>query len=148
MKSRIFYFLATVLQVIFLIAAYVIQYFSMDRMGMMRYVVYISHEWEAQYPIIALKYGAIVFLVILPILIVLYFNRKSDSNIIYRNALPMLILGFIITFAFVIFTLVYSTESYRSYYFTCLILAIIALIQNIKIVVCFKKRDYRRGLIL
>jgi uncharacterized membrane protein YoaK (UPF0700 family) len=125
MGKKIFYWAATILQVLFFIAAYGIQFFSMKRMGMMRYVVFINREWEAQYPITTLKYSAIVFLVVLCAAGVLY--KKTKKN------LPMLIAGILITLIFVFFTLVFSTENYRSYYFTSLILAFIALIQQIKI---------------
>ncbi len=140
MMKKIFYWASTILQVVFLIAAFGIQFFSMKRMGMMRYIVYISGEWKMHYPIATLKYAAIAFLVVLSaIIIILYVKRKKDNYITGRKALPMLIVEVIITLVFVFFTLAYSTESYRSYYFSALILAIITLIQDIKILIFLKK---------
>ena len=140
MTKKIFYWVSTILQVVFLITACGIQNFSMKKMGMMRYIVYTSHEWEIQYPIATLKYAVIAFLVVLSaIIIVLYVKTKKGNYIIGKKALPMLVVEVIITLAFIFFTLAYSTESYRSYYFISLILAIITLIQDIKILVFLKR---------
>ncbi|WP_066626397.1 hypothetical protein [Clostridium magnum] len=136
--KKIFYWIFTIFQVIFLITACGIQFFSMKKMGMMRYVVYINRTWEAKYPVPALQYAAIAFLVLFCIIILLYVKIKKDIYI-DKKALSMLIMEVIITLVFAIFTLVYSTESYRSYYFISLILGIIALIQNIKILVYLKR---------
>lgn len=136
--KKVFYWIFTIFQVVFLITACGIQFFSMKKMGMMRYVVYINRTWEAQYPVPALQYAAIAFLVSFSIIILLYVKIKKDIYI-DKKALSMLIMEVIITLVFAIFTLVYSTESYRSYYFISLILGIIALIQNIKILVYLKR---------
>ncbi|OAA91636.1 hypothetical protein [Clostridium ljungdahlii] len=137
--KKIFYWVSTILQVIFLITACGIQFFSMKKMGMMRYVVYINHTWEAQYPIATLKYAAIAFLVVLCVIILLHAKIKRGKYINNKKALPMLIMEVIMTLAFVIFILAYSTESYLSYYFISLILVIIVLIQDIKILVYLKR---------
>jgi hypothetical protein len=133
MLKKIFYWVSTILQVLFLIAAYGIQYFSMKRMGMMRYVVFKNHEWEAQYPITILKYAAIAFLVVLCVAGILYMKTKKSNYITNKKTLTMLIVDITLTLIFVLFTLIFSADNYRSYYFTSLILAIITLIQHIKI---------------
>lgn len=146
--KKAFYWISTILQMIFLITAFGIQFFSMKKMGMMRYVIYINYEWEAQYPIAALRYAATAFLVVLAVIIITYLRIKKGNYIIGKKALPMLIVQIIITLAFVFFTFAYSTESYRSYYFTSMILAITAFIQDIKILVYLKMSDYNSGLML
>lgn len=137
--KKAFYWVSTILQVIFLITACGIQFFSVKKMGMMRYVVYINHTWEAKYPIPALQYAAIAFLVLFSVIILLYVKTKKSDYNIGKKVLSMLVMEVIITLAFVFFTLAYSTESYRSYYFISLILAIITLIQDIKILVYLKR---------
>ncbi|WP_248481264.1 hypothetical protein [Tepidibacter aestuarii] len=137
-----FYGISTILQVLFLISAYGVQMFSMKKMGMMRYVVYINHQWEAKYPIETLRNISITFLVMLSAIITLYALIKKYNYITSKKALLMLLIEGIMTLVFVFFTLCYSTESYRSYYFTSLTLGTIVLIQNIKIIVCLKKYDY------
>ena len=133
MTKKIFYWTSTILQVIFLIGIYGIQYFSVKRMGMMRYVVFKNNQWESNYPITTLKYGAIVLLVILCITAILYIKNKKSNYSMDKKTLPMLIAGILITIIFVLFTLIFSTENYISYYFTVIILGIIGLIQYIKI---------------
>lgn len=138
--KKVIYWISLALQVLLLIAAYGIQFFSMKKMGMMRYVVYINHNWEAQYPIAALQYIAIAFLVLLVVITYVVFIKTSkDSRAFGKMSLPLMIVQAAITLAFVFFTLSYSAESFRSYYFQCLILAVIALIQDIKVLIYLKK---------
>jgi len=137
--KKVFYWVSTTLQALFLIVAFGIQWFSMKKMGMRRYIAYINREWEAQYPVEAIRYMAIVFLIILAIAAILYAIIRKGSCFTDKKALSILLSEVIITFAFVFFTLSYSTDSYRSYYFTSLILGIVALIQDIKVIVYLKR---------
>ena len=139
--KKTFYWSLTILQVLFLIAAYAIQTFSMKKMGMMRYILYINQKWEAQYPITAIRLAAIAALVLLAIVISIGVLIKKDRYITGKNVLPMLIAEVISTLVFVLFALFYSTGNYRSYYITGLILATIALIQNIKIIMYLIRHD-------
>ena len=135
--KKIFYRAFTVLQVILLITAFGIQYFSVNKMGMMRYVVFKNHSWENQYPISAIQYTVLTLLIIL--LAITFVIYLKNNCIMKKVALKMLIVQVIITLVFSIFTLAYSTVSYVSYYFTQLILSQIALIQAIKVFICLKK---------
>jgi hypothetical protein len=145
-KNKIFYWGIVILQALFLVTAYGIQFFSVKKMGMMRYVLYLNREWEAQYPIATLQYAAIALLVVLFIGIILYARTKVDNNFMDRKLLLMLIVEVIVTLTFVVFTFAYSTESYRSYYFACIILAITAILQDIKILVYLKEPKNSRGI--
>lgn len=146
--KKAFYWIAAMLQLILLIAAYGIQKLSMKKMGMMRYVVYINQQWEAKYPIAAIRNTTIAFLVILFVVILLYVFIKKGNYITDKKAVSMLLVNGIILSGFIFFTLSYSVQSYRSYYFTSLILAGIALIQEIKIIVSLIRYDYSRRLML
>lgn len=134
MLKKIFYWLFTVLQVLFLFAAYGIQYFSMKRMGMMRYVVFKNHEWEGQYLVTSLKYASVAVLAILCIISIIILCVKTDkfNHVRGKKALLESIVDIFITIIFIAFTLTFSPESYRSYYFSSMILAIVTLIQHIK----------------
>lgn len=139
MMKKVIYWVSTILQVFLLIAAFGIQEFSMKKMGMMRYVVYINHQWEAQYPIATLRYAAIAFLAVVSVIIILYALIKKGNYTMGKRALSMLTVEVILTLAFIFFTLSNSTENYRSYYFISLALGITALIQNIKVIVYLKR---------
>ena len=137
MIKKLFYWIFSVLQVLLLISAYAIQYFSMKKMGMMRYVVFKNHSWENQYPIGAIQYIVIALLVVLAVISILLYVRRKYT--LYKSTLRMILAQVIITLIFVFFTVTYSTESYRSYYFISIILAIITVIQAIKILACKKE---------
>ena len=131
--KKFFYIAATFLQSLFLISAYMIQYFSMKRMGMMRYVVYKNQTLQSQYPILVMQHAAMAFLVLLTVISLVFYSIKRNNGF-GKMALPMLAFQVVLTGLFVFFTLAYSTSSYRSYYFICLILALTSLIQGIKVI--------------
>lgn len=133
--NKVFYRVSTIFQAVLLIAAFGIQEFSMKKMGMMRYVVFMNQKWEAQYPITVLQYFSTAFLGILSVSIILYALKKKRSYAICKKILFMLIVAVMLTLVFIFFTLVYSIESYRSYYFISLILGMIVLIQDLKTIV-------------
>lgn len=132
MFKKVFYWISSLLQVLLLIAAFGIQYFSTNKMGMMRYVVFTNHKWEGQYTIALLQYIAIAVLVAFTVAACVIYAKN-------KTGLPMLAVQAVITLVFVVFTLAFSTESFRSYYFMSLMLAIIALIQGIKVLVYSKR---------
>jgi len=136
--KKFFFLVFTIFQVLLLITAYGIQFFSMKRMGMMRYVLFINKEWQNKYPISLLQYASISILVLLFVAIILYVKVKRGNYFKSKKFLSMLAIDTILTFSYVIFTLAYSTKSYRSYYFTILILAVTALIQHIKVILYLK----------
>lgn len=136
--KKFFFLVLTIFQVLLLITAYGIQFFSMKRMGMMRYVLFINKEWQNKYPISLLQYASISILVLLFVAIILYVKVKRGNYFKSKKFLSMLAIDTILTFSYVIFTLAYSTKSYRSYYFTIIILAVTALIQHIKIILYLK----------
>ena len=139
---KILYRTVTILQILFLTAAYEIQSFSEKTMGMMRYVEYINHKWEELYPIHTLQSIIILILVIISFIIFLQFikNRKR-CTLPVRMSLPMVIALAVIMLIYMIFTLSFSTRNYRSYYFISFALAVITLIQDIKIFVYIKYKS-------
>jgi intracellular septation protein A len=104
----------------------------MNKMGMMRYVVFMNHKWEEQYPIASLQYAAASLLVAFAAAEYLKYAK-------IKTALTMIVMQAVTTLVFVVFTLGFSTESFRSYYFISLILAIVALIQGIKVLMYSKR---------
>jgi hypothetical protein len=132
MFKKIFYWIPSLLQALLLTAAFGIQYFSTNKMGMMRYVIFTNRKWEEQYPIALLQYIAITVLVAFAAAAYVKYAKS-------KTGLPMIVVQAMTTFVFMVFTLAFSTESFRSYYFMSLILAIIALIQGIKVIMYFKR---------
>lgn len=128
--NKVFYIIATVLQVLLLLGTYVVNYFTRKKMGMLRYVVYKNSNWENTYPVEKLQYISILVFIILMILILgFYIKRKSKLNKIILNInITMIILTSIYTG----FTLLYSTEDFRAFYFISLMIGLATFIQITK----------------
>lgn len=129
--NKVFYAVATILQVILLLGVYVVNYFTRKRMGMLRYVIYKNGVFENTYPIQQLQYICIILLIILTIL-VLIFYVKSKSNLNKKLINSNIFMLFLISI-YVGFNLLYSTEDFRAFYFMSLMLGVAALIQIIKV---------------
>ncbi|MCO5387642.1 MAG: hypothetical protein NHB14_19780 [Desulfosporosinus sp.] len=138
--KKILYQLATILQIFLIITAYLIQTLSMKKMGVMRFIVYMNHTWNNLYPIDKFQHIMISILAILTVIIlIIFFKIKKHGTVLDKVALRMVILLTIITMVSVLFTLGFSTADYRSYYFISFILAMVTLIQDIKIFVYLRK---------
>ncbi|SDI16747.1 hypothetical protein [Desulfosporosinus hippei] len=133
--KKILFRLATILQILFIIIAYLIQTYSVKKMGVMRFVVYINNTWKDLYPIDEILHIAVSILVISTIIILIVFKMIKKGSGLGKEAVSMVVFQIIITLVSTIFTIGFSTEDYRSYYFISFILAIVTLIQNIKIIV-------------
>ena len=128
--NKIFYIVATLLEVSLLIGAYVVNYFTHKKMGMLRHVVYKNSFWEDKYPIVQIEYISIVLLVILMILVfTLYAKRKAKLK---NSVLIMNIAMVVLVVFYTGFTLLYSTEELRAFYYMSLMLGVATFIQVIK----------------
>lgn len=138
--KKYFYWLATLFQILFLITAYGLHIFSQKKMGLMRYLVYINREWEKSYPIHKFQYIIIALFLLFAVLLILKALKiKKGGIILDKMSLTRVIFLAIVTTAFIILTFALSPESYRPYYFISLLLAVITLIQVIKIFVDLKR---------
>ena len=129
--NKVFYAIATILQIILLIGVYTVNYFTRRRMGMMRYIIYKNGIFEDTYPIQQLQYLSIIAIIILTILVLIFYlkrkvkiSKKLDST----NTVML-----VLTFIYVGFNLLYSTEDFRAFYFMSLMFGVSALIQIIKV---------------
>jgi hypothetical protein len=131
---RVFGWMLTAVQVLLMITAYGVQTYSMKKMGVMRHIVFLNHQWETKYPIIALKYAAITILSVITVIIIIYIVFKSYN----KKVMSMLLVGVIVTLVFIFFTVFYSPDSYRSYYFMSIALGVTALLQYLKTIMHLK----------
>ena len=128
--KSIFYILTTILEILLLIGAYMVNSFTNKKMGMSRHVIHKNYVWENQYPITNIQYTYIVALILLAIFVlVLYIKRK---NILRKIVTVMSITMVISVVLFTGFTLIYSTEEIRAFYYISFILGLATLIQIIK----------------
>lgn len=128
--KKIFYVLVTILEALMLVGAYLVNYFTHAKMGMLRHVVHKNYIWEQKYPIQTIKYVSILALVILMLIVlVMYFKKKYMLKKIVTIMSTTMVL-FVIAFA--IFVLMYSSEEIRAFYYMSAIFGTVTLIQIIK----------------
>jgi hypothetical protein len=122
--------MTTILEVLMLIGAYMVNYFTRNKMGMLRHVIHKNYIWEEKYPITNIQYAAILALIMLMLLVlILYIKRKPKlKKIVTIMSITMVIF----VFSFIGFTLIYSAEEIRAFYYISLILGLVTLIQIIK----------------
>lgn len=128
--KKIFYVLVTIVEALMLVGAYLVNYFTHAKMGMLRHVVHKNYIWEQKYPIQTIKYVSILALVILMLIVlVMYFKKKYMlKKIVTIMSITMVL--FVIAFA--IFVLMYSSEEIRAFYYMSAIFGAVTLIQIIK----------------
>lgn len=128
--QKVFYVSTSILEIVLLIAAYMVNYFTKTRMGMARHVIHKNYTLESTYPIEILKYGLIIFFIlIMIILLILYNKRKANLLEIVKKINIEMIVSILF---FTIFVTIGSTESMRSFYYVSAILALLVFIQSIK----------------
>ncbi|GAA0102671.1 hypothetical protein UT300012_33860 [Paraclostridium bifermentans] len=128
--KKIFYVLVTIVEALMLVGAYLVNYFTHAKMGMLRHVVHKNYIWDQKYPIQTIKYVSILVLVILMLIVlVMYFKKKYMlKKIVTIMSITMVL--FVIAFA--IFVLMYSSEEIRAFYYMSAIFGAVTLIQIIK----------------
>ncbi|MDB8810775.1 hypothetical protein PN286_13205 [Romboutsia sp. 1001216sp1] len=128
--KKIFYVLTTILEILLLVGAYMVNYFTHKKMGMLRHVVHKNYVWEDKYPIQTIQYIAIIALITLMLLVlILYMKRKVRlKKIVTTMSITMVIL----VLFFIGFILIYSAEEIRAFYYISVMLGLMTLIQIIK----------------
>ena len=120
------------LQLIILAIVFLVQYFSTRKMGMMRHVVYTNQKWEANYPIATNELVAIAVVAIIALIvgIKLFVKLKSEN----KDAIWMRIfaLQMAVSIIYIGFSLIYSTEQIRSYYYINIGLLLTVFLQTMK----------------
>ena len=120
------------LQLIILAIVFLVQYFSTRKMGMMRHVVYTNQKWEVNYPIATYELGAIAVVGIIALIvgIKLFVKLKSEN----KDAIWMKIfaLQMAVSIIYIGFSLIYSTEQIRSYYYINIGLLLTVFFQTMK----------------
>lgn len=98
-------------------------------MGVMRHVLYTNSKWEKKYPIVWMKYGVGVVLILLALLFVFFLIRGLHSKNL--RLIPMIsITVFIIVSAGSAFIILLASKNlWRTYYYICMALSAVVLMQ-------------------
>ena len=63
--KKICYVVTTILECLLLIGAYMVNYFTQSKMGMLRHVIHKNYVWEEKYPIANIINATIIAFIIL-----------------------------------------------------------------------------------
>lgn len=127
--KKILYFVLTTLQIALLAGCVVFEKLSRSKMGVMRHVLYTNSKWEKKYPVDWMKYGVSVVLILLALLFVFFLIRGLHGK--HMRIVPVMsITVFIIVSAGSAFIILLASKNlWRTYYYICMALAAIALLQ-------------------
>lgn len=133
-----------VLQLLLLVGAFAINYFTQTRMGMMRHVIFTNNKWESHFHASTIKNVSVIVLglALLAAVICLIFRKRSY---IYDMHTKLFIgISIVMISGTVVFMSVLSTDNVLAYYFLSIILYIISLIQVVKLHVFLHKNKKHR----
>lgn len=128
--KKILYIFTTVIEALILIGAYMVNYFTHKKMGMLRHVIHKNYVWENTYPIATIQYISVIIMIVLMLLVLtLYIKRKY---MLKKIVTIMNVVMVILVLFFIGFTFVYSAEEVRAFYYISTMLGVVTLIQIIK----------------
>ena len=125
--KRVLYILILVLEIALVIGAYVFNYFTRKKLGMMRFVNAVNMKWQKQYPLELLKMIVIV-VILVGMGILLYKMVKMKKNLTLKIKLSVVWM-ITLSFGYMGYTLLLDVKRMTAYYFISLMLAIAAMLQ-------------------
>lgn len=126
--KKVIYWIVNLLEIAFLVGAYLVNYFTPRKMGMARFVMYENMMIEEQYTNLqSMKTLAVGIIILLAIItIVLYFVRKKNVKI------SMIIITLLMTVLYAGFTMLNSKDTYTAFYLISPLMGCAALLQILK----------------
>lgn len=123
--------------VIFLAGGYIIQYFTRQKLGMLRWVNYHTYRYREALPLDILKYAAEAAIIFLALFAVFRLSKKRGRGKVLDKI--MLIIMAVILLIYAGFTTFVSMETVQAYYFVMPLLGAAALVQVVKILIAAGK---------
>jgi len=127
-NSFILMIITSILELLIIVGAYMINYYTRVRMGMARHVIYLNRIWEEDLPILTIKILSLLIIIGFGIFTYIHYSRKKNNDISKKIAI---ILNYVIIIWTVYFLLFYSTERNRGYYILSMCFVVITILQNI-----------------
>lgn len=128
--KRLLYIILDLLTVAFLVGAYVIQYFTKRKLGMLRWMNYQNMQFQKNASYGILKY--ITVLVALVLIILVIFGYKKRKEMMGKLNLVMIIIMSILEVVYLYVTVLLSTEKIASYYLVMPLIGAAVLMQIIR----------------
>lgn len=120
----------TLLEALAIAGCFVFNYFTVNKLGMVRWVNFHSMKWGKAYPILTVQIILSAALIVCAALLVwVYLKRRGSTRKLVGF---MAVFSAILALAAVGYMLLMSLETMRAYYFICIMLAAAALLQLIK----------------
>lgn len=128
--KTIAYWTVSVLEVLLLIGAYVLNKLSKKIMGVNRFIVYENQQWAKKYPMETIETVGIIILVLMLAALLLILWKKRKNITVLKAADGVIAAGF--TLFTIIFALIYSVETLKIFNFLAMIFALVSVIQIVK----------------
>lgn len=125
--KKVIYWIVNLLEIAFLVGAYLVNYFTPRKMGMARFVVYENMMIEQNYTNIqSIKMIAVGVVILLAIITILIYFVNKNVNI------TMIVVTIVITFIYTWFTVMNSKDTYTAFYLISPLIGCAALLQILK----------------
>lgn len=137
---RLFFILMNICQIILFIIAYLLDFLSRNKMGVMRHFVYKNNRLNEIYNmeyIMNIVCFTIILITMLGLinLIIFIFKKKNNFSLFYGKYFYIVNISLILLgLFFIIFLKYFSIEKILTYYYINLIFLIIYLIEFIKVI--------------
>ena len=128
--KRLLYIILDLLTVAFLVGAYVIQYFTKRKLGMLRWMNYQNMQFQKNASYGILKYITVLVALVLIILIIVGYKKRKEM--MGKLNLVMIIIMSILEVVYLYVTVLLSTEKIASYYLVMPLIGAAVLMQIIR----------------
>lgn len=127
--KRILCILLNLFSAAFLTGAYLIQYFTMRKLGMNRFVVYQQMKWQKRIPVDLLKYVALLLALFLTVYMLVRMIKRWEQIKHRSQAVVQLIVLVVLTLYYAYFTVFMNKSLVRSYYLMMPMIGLAVLMQ-------------------
>ena len=141
MGKRVAYITASVIQIILLIGAVVLDILTRKFMGMARFMVARSQQLRDNFPIDVALWICAGILIALAFVAIALFLTRAVGRSLRTWAMMVILVG--LTLVLIVFLAVYDTSVMRSFYAVAALLTITGYIQAVKAIV--NEILYRKG---
>lgn len=129
--KRILYFLVTFIEIVCLAGAYIFNYFTVRKLGMVRWVNYQTTQLTEKYPLGILEVAAGIMFVLGVVLAFRLFWKKRKQLKLFSWG--VLLADLVMVIGYTGFIITKSFETLRAYHFVCLLLILSCFLQLVKV---------------
>lgn len=136
----------TLIQILLVIGAFVINHFTQTRMGMMRHVMFTNRKWQSQFHALTIKNISVVILGTALLIAIIYMLYKRRNYIYDMSTKFFIIVSLVLIIGTLTFMTVFSIESILAYYYVSIMLYMASLIQVIRLHVFLQRNKKHKFL--